>query len=138
MPFDKTEFANWALSLGIDGKTLSLLVTLPNRFPDRELIQRFIPSLTEIRELNDEEPLGTAAIQDGFITIGSCPDGDPIAIDLKTNPGAVHFISHEELDGNSVITKMVARDLQSFVRMMDHEIIAYDFHEAVDINEQSN
>ncbi len=40
------------------------------RFADRELIQRFVPSFSEIRELNNEEPLGTTAVENGFIVIG--------------------------------------------------------------------
>ena len=128
---EESDFEQWALSMGIDGASLSLLVTLPTRFPDRELVQRFIPSFEAIRQLNYEEPLGTTAVENGFIVIGDCPDGDPIAIDLKTNPGSVHYICHEELDDDGgVISKMVAPDLQTFATMMNEETIPYDYHNA--------
>ncbi len=117
--------------MGIDGDTLSVLITLPTRFADRELIQRFVPSFSDIRELNNEQPLGTTAVENGFIVIGDCPDGDPIAIDMRTNPGSVHYITHEEIDEGSVISKMVAPDIRTFVRIMDEENVPYDYHEAI-------
>ena len=136
---EESEFSLWALSMGIDGTTLSVLTTPPTRFAERELIQRFIPCFESIRQLNYEEPLGTSAVKSGFIVIGDCPDGDPIAVDLKTNPGSVHYICHEDLDDDGgVISKMVAPDIQTFATMMNDETVPYDYHSATIWTSENN
>ncbi len=111
----ESEFALWALSMGID---------------DREMIARFVTSFEETHELNYEEPVGTTAVENGFIIIACCPDGDPIAVDMRINPGSVHYISAGDSD-EEVVSKMVAPDIRSFVGIMDDETIPYDYHEAI-------
>ena len=37
-------------------------------------------------------------LEQGFLEIGYCPNGDPIVVDCEREPGAVFYLSHEELD----------------------------------------
>jgi hypothetical protein len=56
----------------------------------------------------------------GFLIIGSCGNGDPVALDLRDVPGAVCFLSHEVLwpDEHAdprAWSVQVAADLAEFV-----------------------
>ena len=43
-----------------------------------------------------------AARENGFVLIGGCPNGDPIAIDVADEPGTVWYICHETMHGRPV------------------------------------
>jgi len=64
--------------------------------------QAFLGALTLVSESAiqrhvDEEPRWLAA---GFLVLGSCMNGDMVALDLRLVPGSVWFLSHDELWGD--------------------------------------
>lgn len=65
----------------------------------------------------DDEPRWLTA---GFLVIGSCGNGDMVAIDVRGTPGSVWFMSHEELWGDDSadprrFSVQVAKDLADLV-----------------------
>jgi uncharacterized membrane protein len=72
---------------------------------------------SEIMSQVDDEPRWLTA---GFLVIGSCGNGDMVAIDVRGVPGSVWFMSHEELWGDASadprrFSVHVAQDLADLV-----------------------
>ncbi|MCK5942911.1 MAG: SMI1/KNR4 family protein [Planctomycetes bacterium] len=77
----------------------------------------FPMAASEIAVLAEAEPRWLAS---GFLIIGSCGNGDPVALDLRDAPGAVCFLSHDVLwpDEHAdprAWSVQVAADLAEFV-----------------------
>src|SRR5689334_6814337 len=56
-----------------------------------------IYTLQGIRELHDGDKMGVSPGANGFLIVGGCPNGDPIALDLRDDVGSVWYLSHEEM-----------------------------------------
>lgn len=80
-----------------------------------------------------KEPRWLAA---GFLVIGSCDNGDMVALDTKAALGSVWFLSHEELWGDETadprrFAVRVAKDLGELaVKGQDLDAFPYDYEDA--------
>ena len=127
----ESEFANWALDLGIDGTSLRSLIEVASHHDKDTFVGRSVEDFAGIKELSEEEPLGVLATNGGFLVFGSCPNGDQIAVDLKTDPGSVHYLFFEEEDELKIISNKIVPNLPMFVTMMNAEKLPFDYHEAI-------
>jgi len=81
----------------------------------------------------DAEPRWLAA---GFLVLGSCMNGDMVALDTRSRPGSVWFLSHDELWGDDSadprqFAVQVAQDLCDLVvRAWDIESFPLDCQHA--------
>jgi hypothetical protein len=80
-----------------------------------------------------DEPRWLAA---GFLVIGSCTNGDLVAIDTRGVLGSIWFMSHEELWGDDTadprrFSVQVTEDLAALVvRAWDIDSFPFDCHDA--------
>ncbi|QEL15955.1 hypothetical protein [Limnoglobus roseus] len=56
-----------------------------------------IYNLGSIVTLTEDDPLGVSPKAHGFLIVGSCPNGDLIAVDGSTDVGSVWFVCHETM-----------------------------------------
>jgi hypothetical protein len=91
-------------------------------------------ALDDIVEMTDKDPYGISARANGFIVIGGCPNGDPIAIDVAYEPGSVWYICHETMSAGPVreASIRVAKDLTEMFESMAGGTFPYDYFEAKD------
>lgn len=62
----------------------------------------FIHTLDDIVAMTSSDGLGSLPLTQGFIIVGGCFNGDPIAVDVASDPGSVWYISHETLHGSTL------------------------------------
>jgi hypothetical protein len=69
-----------------------------------------------------------------FVLLGSCPNGDAVAIDTADQPGAIFFIDHERVHDDipdSERAARVANSLTDYVQScLDDPDFPCDYHEA--------
>lgn len=67
----------------------------------------------------------------GFVVFGWCPNGDPIAIDVKDELGRILYLSHEEIDENGFPSQTVSSSMEQFIDMVNADRMPLDYHEAI-------
>ena len=55
--------------------------------------------------------------RDGFLVVGSCPNGDPVLVGFRDPKLPVYYLSHEELH---------CKPLQQIMRKVSDSIATYD------------
>lgn len=88
--------------------------------------------LQGILAVQSRDEIDIDALADGFLVIGSCPNGDPILIDLRSKSGSIWYLSHEEMFHvplRSVCIR-VANDLKRFVTGCRKDMFPIDYWEA--------
>lgn len=91
-------------------------------------------TLAHIVEMTDTDPYGISARENGFVLVGGCPNGDPIAIDVADEAGAVWYICHETMHGQPVreVSVRVAAGLAELFEAMAEGNFPFDYFEAKD------
>lgn len=131
------EFLGWIASRGISGAALRYLGHAWIKGDGGHLGTMCLSSESEIMREDDEEPRWLRA---GFLVIGSCGNGDMVAVELLQCPGSVWFMSHGELWGDDSadprqFSVQVATDLADFVvRAWDIEAFPLDCYDAQERN----
>jgi hypothetical protein len=133
-------FVTWASSRGVpDSTTEELLRYAASPEEMREACDAMEPAppvytLDDIVEMTDKDPYGINPRANGFIIVGGCPNGDPIAIAVAKEPGSVWFICHETMSAGPVrkASILVAKDLTEMLKGMASDEFPYDYFEAKD------
>ncbi|MDY3557455.1 hypothetical protein R5W24_006646, partial [Gemmata sp. JC717] len=130
------EFTAWASERGVPDETTEALLryaATPEEM--REAHDAMDPAppvytLADIVDMTDTDPFGFSARENGFVLIGGCPNGDPIAIDVADAPGTVWYICHEAMHGRPVreVSVRVAADLAGLFQ----SDCPFDYFEAKD------
>jgi hypothetical protein len=86
----------------------------------------------EIQEDTEEYPRHLKA---GLLPIGSCVNGDPIALNLRKPIGSVGFISHDKVWRNDDVRirdyfVVVTRSLGEFARQARDGLLPIDYYQA--------
>ncbi len=91
-----------------------------------------VDTLEGIIEMTDKDPMGISPRANGFVLIGACPNGDPIAIDVADEPGSVWYIGHETMSSEPLreVSIRVAGDLTEMLSGMAEGTFPYDSYEA--------
>ena len=119
---EREKFLEWSASVGMSHPAaVKLLEHLPDDSAlDPELPCR-ISSPSYGMAVNDPARGGmgieTQLIQEGFLIIGSCPNGDPIVVSFRDPTLPVFYLSHEEL---------YRKPLAEVMRRISDSIAAYD------------
>jgi hypothetical protein len=134
----RRKFATWASSRGVpDGTTELLLRYAASAKEMREAFEAVLPAppvytLDDIVQMTDQDPYGIRPRANGFVLVGGCPNGDPIAIDVADEPGSVWYICHETMSDRPVrqVSIRVARDLTELMDGLAGDEFPYDYFEA--------
>jgi hypothetical protein len=89
-------------------------------------------SLDNIVEMTDKDPYRIAALANGFIVVGGCPNGDLIAVDVANEPGSIWYICHETMTDGPLreMSVRVAKDLAEMLEGMAEGNFPFDFFQA--------
>jgi hypothetical protein len=125
-----------------DSATRKLEAWLTERKLPRETIDSLIEHVGKERVFESAERIMNPDVWFHFpgsrrwVLIGSCPNGDAIALDTVREPGAVYFINHESVQSNisdDERTIKVADSLQDFLHAcLDDPDFPFDYYEAKD------
>jgi hypothetical protein len=118
---DKNEFSEWAATVGMAPDTAAnLLKFLPDDGVLDPELPCWISSPSYVLEVNDPT-CGTGIedqlIQQGFIIIGCCPNGDSVAVGFRDPDLPVFYVSHEQVPN---------QPLPEVMRKISDSIAAYD------------
>lgn len=102
------------------------------------LTGRVVLGFAGITEYTDDEIIDACPFDEGFVVFGDCPNGDPVAIDVKRNAGAIYYLSHEESDGCSFPSIKVANSMEQFLADLESDKMPTDYHEALSWDFHSN
>ena len=73
------------------------------------------------------------AIRDGLLIVGSCPNGDPVAVDVRERVGAAGYIGHETMWQSANVREafiVVAPSLGRLAQGLDAHRLPLDYYEA--------
>jgi hypothetical protein len=76
------------------------------------------------------------ALRDGLLIVGSCPNGDPVAVDVREQVGLAGYIGHETMWQSSSVREVfigLAPSLGQLAAGLDEGRMPLDYYEA---NEQ--
>lgn len=133
-----SEFVAWASCHRVPEMTIDeLLCCAASPEEMQETIDEMEPPppiypLGDIVEMTDKDPYGFSASANGFIIVGGCPNGDPIAVDVSVEPGSVWYICHETMFAESVreVSVRVAKDFTELLSGLAAGGFPIDFFEA--------
>jgi hypothetical protein len=73
------------------------------------------------------------AIRDGLLIVGTCVNGDPVAVDVRQQIGATGYIGHETMWQSASVREVfvvLAPSLGEFALGLDEERLPPDYYEA--------
>jgi hypothetical protein len=118
---DTNKFSEWAATIGIAPDTAANLLRF---LPDDGVLDPKLPCWISspsyvVAANNPAAGLGIEKelIQHGFIIVGSCPNGDPVAVGFREPDLPVFYLSHEQLPN---------RPVSEVMRKISDSIAAYD------------
>ncbi len=74
------------------------------------------------------------ALRDGLLVVGSCPNGDPVAVDVRDRLGAAGYIGHEEtwqVANVREVFRVLSPSLGRLAEGLDQDRMPLDYYEAV-------
>ena len=119
---ERERFLEWSASVGMGhSDAVRLLEHLPEDSALEPELPCWISSPSYCMAANDPAHGGmgieTQLIQEGFLIIGSCPNGDPVVVSFRDSSLPVFYLSHEELH---------RKPLAEVMRRISDSITAYD------------
>ncbi len=88
----------------------------------------------EILGANDKDFV-PIAIRDGLLIVGGCPNGDPVAIDVREHLGAAGYICHETMWHVASVREVFfpfAASLDELAAILTDDDPPYDYYHARD------
>ena len=119
---EREKFLKWSASIGMAHRTA---VRLLKHLPDDDILDPELPcwisSPSYCMAASDPARGGMGIekqlVEEGFVVIGSCPNGDPVLVSFREAKLPVFYLSHEELHGKRFTEVM---------RKISESIAAYD------------
>ena len=124
---ERDKFLEWSKSFGIEHP---MAMELLNYMPDDSEIDSGLPcwisSPSYAMAANDstsglgiEEQLR----RDGFLVVGSCPNGDPVVVGFRDVKLPVYYLSHEEIHSKPIsdITRKVSDSIAAYEKALSEE-----------------
>jgi hypothetical protein len=126
-PDERTEFLSWMASLPIPPEIAQKL--LPHLPADADVdpeLPNWIESARRIIGLNNPEHgfgLPKEPIDEGFLIIGWCPNGDLVAVNFRDPRLPVFYISHEQMHSSplSEVIRRVADSIEDYDEALGDE-----------------
>jgi hypothetical protein len=119
---EREKFLEWSMSIGMSRRAaMKLLKHMPDDSALNPEIPCWISSPSYCLDANDPASGGMGIekelIQDGFLVIGSCPNGDPVLVRFREPELPVFYLSHEQFHD---------KPLAEVIRKISDSIAAYD------------
>ena len=96
MQMTDSDFLAWATAKGIDADSVAVILECAVTPLDLKTVRTdclYPPD--DICDLYETNGFGVAPQHAGFIFVGYCANGDPIAMDVAADPGSIWYIGHE-------------------------------------------
>ncbi len=91
-----SEFLIWATAAGIDADAVAVILQCAATPLHAKTVRTdCLYSPADIRNLSETNGFGVSPHDSGFIFVGYCACGDPIALDIAADAGSVWYVSHE-------------------------------------------
>ena len=77
------------------------------------------------------------ALRDGLLIVGTCPNGDPVAVDVRDKLGEAGYIGHEKMWKVSNVREafaVIAPGLGALAYGLDQDQVPVDYYEAISKN----
>ena len=126
-------FLAWLASIGVDSNSVEFFSAGWSIDPEGMIGTGSLMLTEQIIETASKEPRW---LSHGFLLIGSCGNGDPVALDVRDQRGGVFFLSHEVLWSDEEAdprdwSVQVADDLGGFAKSAwDLDSFPIDFWDA--------
>jgi hypothetical protein len=119
---ERKEFLKWSAAIGMNhADAVQLLKHLPDDSTLDPQLPCWINSPSYCLAVNDPKRGGmgieTQLLQEGFLVIGSCPNGDPVLVGFRDSSLPVFYLSHEQVRH---------RPLAEVRRKISDSLAAYD------------
>src|SRR5262245_29167731 len=118
---ERERFLEWSATLGMSRQTaLYLLKHLPDDGALDPELPSWIESPSRVTAASDPARgfgLEKEPLEQGFLIIGTCPNGDPVMVALREPDLPVFYLSHEQLH---------ERPLQEVMRNVSDSLAAFD------------
>lgn len=133
------DFLDWGLKIGIDKNIINSIIEFTATPEEiKEIIEKMllpppIYPLEDIQSMQEEDEMGISPMESGFLILGTCANGDPIAVDVKKDLGTVWYISHGEMYEGDLksVSIQVAEDIPTFIQKLnENESFPMDYWEA--------
>ncbi len=111
-----SEFLAWAMEKGIDADAVLVILESSATPLDSKTVRTdCLYSPDDIYDLCETNRFGVSPQNAGFIFVGCCANGDPIAVDVDADKGSIWYIGHEVMHSTSMrqIAIRVADNLRS-------------------------
>ena len=131
-------FTRWASTRGVPRRIVAQLVQLAaSREEMKAAFDAGEPppavyALADIVGMTDEDPYGIAPSANGFVIVGGCPNGDPIAVDVADEPGSLWYVSHERMSDGPLrdAAVRVAKDPAAMMQGLARGTFPVCYHDA--------
>ena len=139
MSSSNEDFVSWGTKAGMPEAVLRDLTEFAATTDEmRAAIDEMLPGppiypINDIQGMHEGDFMGIAPSKAGFLVIGTCPNGDPIAVDIGEEPGTVWYLSHEQMHGRDLrsVAVKVANSIPSFIHgLTEDESFPFDYWEA--------
>lgn len=129
------DFINWGLAIGIDKNALAAIDRIASIPIDEKTVRTdCFYSPESIVDLWETNGLNIDPGSHGFVIVGGCANGDPIALSISpVDIGSVWYIDHERMHDEDLreIGIKVATDVTEFYdTLCDDSGFPYDFSSA--------
>jgi hypothetical protein len=117
------DFAAWAAERGLAYDMIEQLIAFAATPEEMKAAYDAIEppppiyTLQDVMAMTDDDPYGISPSRHGFMIVGGCPNGDPIALDVAEDAGSVWYLDHETMHDTPLrsVAIRVAGDLDQFV-----------------------
>lgn len=128
---NKTEFTRWLNQRNVPAEVRADLSLAHTHLNKDTMAGRMLDDFDGIVEYTDNAVVELTPHDVGLVVFGCCPNGDPIAIDIKDNIGRILYLSHEEIDENGFPSHEVSPSMEHFIEMVNADKMPLDYHEAI-------
>jgi hypothetical protein len=130
-----SDFLDWATAKGMDADAVAVILkcaAMPLKSKTVRTDCIYPPE--DICDLYDTNGFGVSPQDAGFIFVGYCANGDPIAMDVAADPGSVWYVDHEVMHSKPLreVAVRVADNLRNaYASIVTDRDFAVDYYSAI-------
>jgi hypothetical protein len=130
-----SDFLDWATAKGMDADAVAVILKCAaTPLKSKTVRTDCIYPPEDICDLYDTNGFGVSPQDAGFIFVGYCANGDPIAMDVAADPGSVWYVDHEVMHSKPLreVAVRVADNLRNaYASIVTDRDFAVDYYSAI-------